>query len=223
MLDAKSFFRDFQARKYHMLTLALVIFTVLSPFATDTLEGKLWFSVLFFFTMIGVTNGIRGETAARWILPLLGVVAITFGLLGHFNIYMHVAARVCLEIFFIFSIVVFFKDTFSMDSINSDHLYGAICIYLLIGLAYATIYLLINLFYPHAFAFSYTTPEMLNPMDFNYFSFITLTTVGFGDIIPTLPIARSFVMLESITGIFYLAILVSHLSAVFYKRSHREE
>jgi voltage-gated potassium channel len=47
--------------------------------------------------------------------------------------------------------------------------------------------------------------------DFIYFSFVTITTLGFGDISPTLPVARFLVYLEAIIGQFYLAILVASL------------
>ena len=65
-----------------------------------------------------------------------------------------------------------------------------------------------------AFVYSSTGLPLQHPFDDYYFSFVTLTTTGFGDIVPNSQVARSFVTIEAITGLFYLAILVAHLATL---------
>lgn len=92
---------------------------------------------------------------------------------------------------------------------------GAICIYLLIGLAYGFVYSMVEMLHPGSFEHIHPVlGKSLSEFDFFYFSFITLTTVGYGDVAVLTPYARSIVILESITGIFYLAILVARLIAM---------
>jgi voltage-gated potassium channel len=98
--------------------------------------------------------------------------------------------------------------------ITSDKIYAAICVYLLIGYAWTFAYAILDELQPGSFA---ATTEG-GPVDYiarvmrlRYFSFATLTTVGYGDIVPRLPAARTLAMLEAITGQFYLAVLVARL------------
>jgi voltage-gated potassium channel Kch len=98
--------------------------------------------------------------------------------------------------------------------ITADKIYGAICVYLLVGYAWAFAYAIIEELQPGSFSGPVTT----DPVDYitrvtqmRYFSFITLTTVGYGDIVPQSPVARTFATLEAVIGQIYLAVLVARL------------
>ncbi|KTC83430.1 ion channel [Legionella cincinnatiensis] len=93
------------------------------------------------------------------------------------------------------------------QTISVTTLFGSLSAYLFIGFIFAYIYLLIELVNPVSFAGLQTMDEI----QAIYFSFITLTTVGFGEIIPLKPIAQTFVWLESFTGQGYLAIIIGQL------------
>ena len=98
--------------------------------------------------------------------------------------------------------------------ITADKIYGAICVYLLIGYAWAFGYAIIDELQPGSFS----GPVETGPVDYiarvmqmRYFSFITLTTVGYGDIVPQSQAARTFATLEAVVGQIYLAVLVARL------------
>ncbi|KTD53750.1 Inward rectifier potassium channel Kirbac3, 1 [Legionella santicrucis] len=97
--------------------------------------------------------------------------------------------------------------TLQDQTISITTLFGSLSAYLFIGFIFAYIYLLIELVNPSSFAGLQTMDEI----QAIYFSFITLTTVGFGEIIPLKPIAQTFVWLESFTGQSYLAIIIGQL------------
>jgi hypothetical protein len=91
---------------------------------------------------------------------------------------------------------------------------GAVAFYLLLGLAWAGAYELIELHWPNAFAPPPST--MMNQSEdptarFVYFSFVTLTTVGYGDVTAVHPLARSLVTLEALMGQLFPAILLARL------------
>ncbi|HJW31518.1 MAG TPA: ion channel, partial [Saprospiraceae bacterium] len=90
---------------------------------------------------------------------------------------------------------------------------GAVAAYLLIGVVFAKTYALINYLMPGAFNMaSPVTPLMVEGRQaFYYFSIVTLTTVGFGDITAVAPTARSLVMVEALIGQLYPAILLARL------------
>jgi hypothetical protein len=73
----------------------------------------------------------------------------------------------------------------------------------------------------HGFIHQGTNLPISKLSDFYYFSFITLATVGFGDIVAVNPFCKSVVMLEGIIGIFYIAILVARLVSIFVSITDR--
>jgi hypothetical protein len=98
--------------------------------------------------------------------------------------------------------------------VTTDTLYGAACIYLLIGITWALLYAILSWWQPGTLSYA----KVGLPSNFVdgwpnnvYFSFMTLATVGYGDIIPATQIARSVVILEVISGVFYVALLVGRL------------
>ncbi len=103
------------------------------------------------------------------------------------------------------------KQVMVTDYVSKNQIIGSICIYLLFGMTWAIIYLIQLELFPIAFNGIEAKPWVENLFEVIYFSFITLTTVGYGDISPALPISRFFVFIESILGSFYLAIMVASL------------
>ena len=99
-------------------------------------------------------------------------------------------------------------------AIDGNKIVGSICIYLLLGLIWAMLYLFIAEALPGAFNGLQQLPWLENFDAAIYFSFVTITTLGYGDISPVLPVARFLVFMEAIVGVFYMAILVASLIGV---------
>ncbi len=114
--------------------------------------------------------------------------------------------------FFISSALRTAKQVLFTGDIDGNKILGAICLYLLMGLIWAVLYTLVQLSFPGSFTNINSNNEWFTLFpEFIYFSFVTITTLGFGDISPLLPISRFFVYFEAIVGQFYLAILVASL------------
>ncbi len=99
--------------------------------------------------------------------------------------------------------------------IDVNKIFGGICIYLLLGVNWTFFYLFINLAYPQSFSGLPSTTIAQQFPDLMYFSFVTLTTLGYGDLTPVKPLARSVAYLEAIVGQFYVAVLVAWLVAMY--------
>jgi hypothetical protein len=108
--------------------------------------------------------------------------------------------------------------------INPNRIVGAICVYLLLGVMWSAIYMTIEFFQPGSFrGLTDVTSPVWNP-DWIYFSFVTITTLGYGDITPLTQTARSFAFAEAIVGQFYIAVLVAGLvSAYISARQSNDE
>lgn len=104
------------------------------------------------------------------------------------------------------------KQVLFTGTIDGNKILGAICLYILLGLIWAVLYTLVQLSFPDSFVNISNGRAWYNLFpDFIYFSFVTITTLGFGDVSPLLPIPRFLVYLEAIIGQFYLTILVASL------------
>jgi hypothetical protein len=110
------------------------------------------------------------------------------------------------------------KPVLGDPPVTLDKLFGAISIYLLLGLAWAEIFQFIDLTNPGSFALSGPLQIEFDRAPFGgassiyvYYSFVTLTTTGYGDMSPVGPVARSMASLEAIVGPLYLAILIARL------------
>ena len=110
--------------------------------------------------------------------------------------------------------LTFKQVLFTSGSIDANRLFGAISIYLLLGLIWAVAYVGILEVDPHAFNGNEAGPWLESIPEFVYFSFVSLTTLGYGDISPATPIARFVVYLEAILGQLYLAIMVAGLVGI---------
>jgi Ion channel len=126
-------------------------------------------------------------------------------------------------IFFGYIIVFIIIEIFRKKAVTLDLIYGSICVYLLIGVVWAFVYSALENIFPGSFHFSFTKVEQISPLSTNhiplmtylYYSFVTLSTLGYGDVTPVTPPAQSMATLEAITGQFYLAILVARMVGMY--------
>jgi voltage-gated potassium channel len=116
--------------------------------------------------------------------------------------------------FFVWMTWVAARQVLFTGDITENDIVGAICIYMLLGLIWAMLYLFIAELSPGAFNGLPQAPWLENFAEAVYFSFVTITTLGYGDISPVQPLPRFLVLMEAIVGVFYMAILVASLIGV---------
>jgi hypothetical protein len=129
-----------------------------------------------------------------------------------------------------FIVVFIIIEIFKKTVVTLDLIYGSICVYLLIGVVWGFAYSALENIFPGSFHFSFTNVEQVSSLSTNhiplmtylYYSFVTLSTLGYGDITPVTRPAQSIATLEAITGQFYLAILVARLVGIYiFSKSQR--
>jgi hypothetical protein len=115
--------------------------------------------------------------------------------------------------FFTFTACLLLADVLRKGAVTADKIYGALCVYLMIGLTWGFMFLTLEGVQPGSFQFGQARSSGIekDPATLVYFSFVTLSTVGYGDITPLSPPARSLAFLEAIIGQIYLAVLVARL------------
>jgi hypothetical protein len=126
-------------------------------------------------------------------------------------------------VFDVVIVVVIFRHVFAAEQPTSETIFGALCIYLLVGFSFASIYGLVAAFQPNAFYLDPHTNLHAVPgrFDFIYYSFGTMTSLGAAGITPVSSQARSFSILEAILGVLYLAVLITRLIGAYRPKSSR--
>ena len=107
--------------------------------------------------------------------------------------------------------------------ITLDKIFAAVCVYLLMGYAWTFVYALIDELQPGSFVVLTTVPlnsYVARVLEMRYLSFMTLTTVGYGDVVPHSDAARTVAALEAVAGQIYLTVLVARLVGLHIVHSH---
>ncbi|CAB1062582.1 Potassium channel protein [Olavius sp. associated proteobacterium Delta 1] len=115
-----------------------------------------------------------------------------------------------------FVIGLLIKLVFNEKEITKEAIFAAVVVYLLMAMMWSNAFLILEFFYPGSF--SIPESPSLDPFQFLYFSFVTITTLGYGDVAPLTHKASSLVILEAVTGQIYLVVIVAWLVGMYVSR-----
>lgn len=121
-------------------------------------------------------------------------------------------------LFFVFAVINILSFVFKQHEVTLDVIYGAITVYLLVAMMWALIFSLVESLEPGSFAVAQSQIQA-STFTFYYYSFVTITTLGYGEITPVTDIARSFAFLEAVIGQIYLVVLVARLVGINISQS----
>lgn len=207
------------------LTVGIVVL-LFAGAISDQFEGIVGHQMVQAFSVLNIAVGIYGfKTPHMWFHTPLGIffsvtllVALGIGLELLQLYYLHLLILFC---FYLWAIWLAGRQVLFTGPIDANRIVGAVCIYLLMGLIWALMYLFIAQAVPGAFNGVEQLVWYDNFADIAYFSFVTLTTLGYGDISPVAPVARFLVYMEAVVGVFYMAILVASLIGVGINESKK--
>jgi voltage-gated potassium channel len=199
-------------RKYLHLLIALIGF-VLLQMSTPHL---VFVDLVFIVVLLATIRAMKGHRVAVYLAVGLVVtfwassgVRVAFG--DHFAI--SVLDDLLVTVLMTLVALVILGDVLRGSTITTDKIYGAICSYLLIAMGWASLYSAVGLLIPDAFRFPGQAPDLTAAGDGTmvYFSFVTLTTLGYGDILPVHRLARALCWMEAAFGQIYLAVLIAKI------------
>ena len=205
------------------LMVALLAGPIISEF-TDA-SSSLLTSVIFSVTMfIGVWTLVESRLQF-WIGAGLVLGGIGGAALQYFGAdpYLEFISLASTLAFCIMSAVYATKGMFLPGGITPNRLAGAICVYLLLGIAFAILNIMTAFVFPGAFKGIPDDPTKIPGADMIYYSFVTMTTLGYGDITPLRPAAKALAYFASIAGQFYIAMLVSVLVSMYISTRNRND
>jgi Ion channel len=209
-------------RRFFLLFIFLCVTLVLYPFADSSHPSYYLFRI---FGSSVILLSVYAISFRRGVVMFALVLAIPALIQHNFHLRAD-ASRLALFgivlslVFDIVIIVAIFRRVFTARDPEAETIFGALCVYLLIGFSFANLYGIIAALQPGAF---YFVPALnwhltANRFDFLYFSFGAMTTLGSPGIIAISPQARAVALMEAICGILYLAVLISRLVGAYNRR-----
>lgn len=206
------------------LFLLLLSSAVVDQFFAHSLLGQ---SLVIAFTIICMLIGVWSLRSSRCVFnTALGLVASTT-IISAIIILLDQADLQFIQLllmlyFFVMTLRLAAQQALFALPVTRNSIVGAICIFLLLGLIWVILYLLLIEFTGAAFVGLEARAWQANFPSLIYFSFVTLTTLGFGDLVPLTPLARFLVYIEAIVGVFYMAIVVSSLVSAGISHQQQE-
>lgn len=217
---------------FYLLISLLFVLLAYPMFEKALWAGKL-LAAFFTFILVAGVYVASGEHKVKFKISLfLAIPTILFLWTDQFtpqdhswSLYLDIVAETLIVLFTFYTAVCVIMHLMEAKKITADILAGAACAYLLLGISWGILYSMIELVTPGSFI----GPDHLVPLSaqkwsiFNYYSFVTLTTLGYGDIIPVTMRAQSSAILEAVTGVLFTALLVSRLVGMYLYQLRAEE
>jgi hypothetical protein len=154
---------------------------------------------------------------------LLGAPMLIFMWLSNFysSDWIAVCASFFAALFFCYNIILLLEFIFRESRVTKEVLFAAISVYLMMGIMWAGVYALMGNLDPSSFEIGSLENKDPNFI-YTYYSFVTLTTLGYGDIAPMTDIAYSLAIMEAIIGQLFLTVLVARLVALHITHSNEQ-
>ena len=208
-----------QHKNFWWLLVALLVFLIGLPVidATEALSPRIaraftisWLLVVGVWSLRGFGHYFTAGLGLAVIGVILNFIAVNtasaFGIYGSF---------LALIAFLLIAIWCTFKQVALSTHISANRVVGAVSVYLLLGVLWASAYSLVEIVSPGSFYGISFDDEQGWRSDWLYFSFVTMTTLGYGDIGPVSSVARVLAYMQALLGQFYIAILVAGLVSVY--------
>jgi hypothetical protein len=209
-------FRRFSAVQ---LLIALALFFTCAPFVEEIKGGELIVSFLLSLVLLSAVLAVADSKYVFVVALVLAIPAVAGRWINHFrpDLVPPVVFLICALVLMIFLVVRLLRFILRAPSVNTEVLCASIAAYLMLGLMWTIAYWLVDQLTPGG-AFSFNTnagTRSMNGFTGFYFSFVTLSTVGYGDITPVSRIARWLAAMEAMTGLLYVAVLIARLVSLY--------
>lgn len=221
--------RVYRERRFGILLIILIVLLAGSPVVMGFGLSGGWFEGLMLLLLLAAIQSLCFERRQRMYALSVGTPTVVLYLAA--NAFLVITNRsvllvghLCAALFFFGSAALIVGSLFRPRALTLDSMFGAVCGYLFLGLAWAMAYSTIEVLSPDSFQISQSLPgsggQLQQPYVLIYYSFVTLTTLGYGDVVPTSPATRTLAWIEAITGQFYMAIIVAGIVSILAAKAH---
>lgn len=216
----KTFVSSYGLTVFLIATILLFfIFPIIMIFDGGAFSFKIFFTGVSISCVFLVSKKLR-DTVIAFLLALGGMsMTLSRDTLEYSAL--EIGGLISYFLLYVFAIIILIRHMRAMTIVNYQTIAGAICIYLLLGLLWSFMYLIIELLFPHSFNGLYSgqgveagnLAEVFSHLF--YYSYVTLTTLGYGSISPRTILASAFSSAQAVVGQLYIAIVIARLVSLF--------
>ena len=199
---------------FRFLLGSMVLMLVLRPFLEGYARVGLLTDIFFCLILLSGAYAFSQQGKAFFVALVIAFPALLLEVTSHFLLSepIETIKRIAYALFFAYILVIILSHIFREKKVTEDLITGAVCAYFLLGMVWSFVFYFLEM--ARAGSFSFGTTIQQDAGSFMYYSFITLATVGYGDIVPLTSPARSLAALEAVTGQLYLAVTIARLVGV---------
>jgi voltage-gated potassium channel len=200
-----------------------VVFGVpMLPAASQTI----WFNILFTATLVAATLAMESYRKVFMVVAASAMVIEWLSVALELR-YLMMASRIAMLMYFIVITIGLITIIANTRRVTGRIIVDAISGYLLLGLAFALIFMILNALDPAAYGFSAVVrdghKEWHNTADFIYYAFVTYSTLGYGDMLPLTSAAKTLATLAAVTGQIYLTVIIAMLVGKFLGQAQQTD
>jgi hypothetical protein len=206
--------------RFFFLFISLLAMIFLGPFIEGFHYLRILFSVFLTAVFLSAIYAISQKRRTAYIAVFLLLPTLAFTWISYFvdSTGLYLGSRFSVVVFFVFIIIKILAFIFRQDEVSSDLIVGAAVVYLLMAETWAAVYQILETLSPGSFAMP--DGQLQNSLQlFEYYSLVTITTLGYGDVTPLTSVASSLSTLEAVIGQLYLVITVAFLVGVHVSQS----
>lgn len=209
--------------RFSYLFATLISLIVLFPYLAKTGLSTVIFRLLSALTFVAAVYAVS-DKRAQWITGLF--LALPTAILNTwFTVHpgsssLAVISLVSTLMFLSFTLITLLRAVLRAETVTRDTIYGALSVYLLMAFVWGIAYLLLETLQPGGLSMDIARHpnHKVDWFDCMFYSFVTLTSLGYGDMVPISPQCRSLSVLEAVSGIMYVAVLVARLVGLYAVR-----
>jgi len=194
---------------------------LLYPFMDDSPVGRAALSLFGLVVLFLAVRTVQSTPALTWVSVLLGLPIVVLTLLeivDPLNGPIVFSSSVLHAVFYFYTTIALLRYMFRDSIVTPDELWATGATFTVVAWAFAYTFMAIQVVWPGSFVAQYGTGEMRTWFELLFLSFTNLTSVGLSDIIPVLPQARSWLMIEQVAGLLYVALVVSRIVGLTIRR-----
>jgi len=210
-------------RRHAILFYSLLLTLIAAPLLAVFSLGDQW---LQFFLALNLVAGVVGEGGrGHWRLFLAVVIAIVLARLIAIGVHSSFVSVTLLDLWIVIGLLAaanMLRFALRATTVDAEHVYAALSAYLLAGLFLGVLYWNVERVWPGSIHMP-ADGAGFTPFHAVYFSFVTLATLGYGDIVPKSDLARGLVIFEAIAGQLYLAVMISRLISLYVRSPAKDK
>ncbi len=216
---ARTLYKD----RFVFLICLILAMLLLSPFLSHFIRLRIFMDICFSAIFLAGIYAFSRKTPHI----IFGVIFAVPMILAAWSQYFVVSQGIIIvgnifgACFFAFAAIIILKYSFSAQEVNLETISAAIVVYLLMAIMWGFIYATLDLLYPESFAIPQDESQIPSRFHFLYFSFVTISTLGYGDITPQGIQAKSLAVIEAITGQMYLVVVVAWLVGMYVSKKSK--